>query len=80
MAFEFQTPAIHNVKNITAFARTIESSNTFACLTVSFHGDGETQSMDVFFDKANIPRAHAFAAVINALTPKLVEAPKAEGR
>jgi hypothetical protein len=71
MAFEFQTPAIHSVVNVTALARTID--NRFACLTITFHGACEPQKMDAYFDQVNINRAHALAAVINALTPKLVE-------
>ncbi len=74
MSFEFQKPSIHGVKNITAYARTIQSGDGFACLSIVFHGaEGEPQEMDVFFPTAHIQKAHAFAAVINVLTPQQVE-------
>lgn len=74
MAFEFEKPSIHGVKNITARARTVESGSRFACLSITFHGDdGEPQEMDVYFPTEHINRAHAFAAVINVLTPQQVD-------
>lgn len=74
MSFEFQKPSIHGVKNITAYARTIQSGDCFACLSIIFHGtEGEPQEMEVYFPAAHINKAHAFAAVINVLTPEIVE-------
>lgn len=74
MPFKFQKPSIHDVKNITAYARTIQSGDGFACLSIVFHGsEGEPQEMDVFFPAAHINKAHAIAAVINVLTPHAVD-------
>lgn len=77
MAFDFQNPSIHNVKGVSAYARTVTN---FACVTVTFHGQGENDAdpqrrdFDVYFGEDEIEMAHKLAAAINSLKQPVSDA------
>jgi len=75
MSFEFSAPSVHRVRNMTAEAQVVNegTENPFACLHLTFHGDGGEATMEAFFVASSINKAKALAAVINALTPDLSE-------